>query len=356
MILSSHTLIDDGIIITNGRGKPAQVGYDLTINNIRQVPGLGKIADGKTSVKDYWDLTPTNNEDGANLNYSHCYFDPLTKQTMYYLVRGVYSVTFDQGCALPNQVCGWIKPRSSLARIGATIVTGVYDPGFKTEFMGAFIHVVLIKFTLLREKELHNLLPFNLSRRIFMTANGKINNITMNNALVNNARAHKDKTAWEYIGWMYALACSLIDQGIDLRHYEVPHIMKDAVNDLGLTINNCDPVVKTQIIVRLQVEGIHCWPDCNIPEVSYLRRPHRHIFWIEARKAVSHDNRDIEIIQLGHEMREYLRACYYDQDLFLHDFGAQSCEMLSRQLLEQFELDSCQVLEDNENGSIVTSV
>lgn len=43
-------------------------------------------------------------------------------------------------------------------------------------------------------------------------------------------------------------------------------------------------ISKCQVVVRLQVEGIHQWKDCNIEEVSFLKHPHRHIFYIECKK------------------------------------------------------------------------
>ena len=55
--------------------------------------------------------------------------------------------------------------------------------------------------------------------------------------------------------------------------------------------------MKKQIVVKLQVEGLHQWQDCPIEDVSFLRDRHRHIFHIEVRKKVSHNDRDIEIIK-----------------------------------------------------------
>ena len=60
-------------------------------------------------------------------------------------------------------------------------------------------------------------------------------------------------------------------------------------------------ISKCQVVVRLQVEGIHQWKDCNIEEVSFLKHPHRHIFYIECKKEVTDDNRQIEIIRLKEE-------------------------------------------------------
>lgn len=110
--------------------------------------------------------------------------------------------------------------------------------------------------------------------------------------------------------------------------------------------------MKTFVVVTLQVEGTHRWEECPIEEVSYLRNDHRHMFHIKATKAVSHDDRDIEIIQLKHELRTYLGK-YFKQESQLCVFGKMSCEMIAKELMDEFQLNSCEVLEDGENGAIV---
>ena len=111
--------------------------------------------------------------------------------------------------------------------------------------------------------------------------------------------------------------------------------------------------MKTRIIVNLQIEGIHSWPNCPIPEVSYLKFPHRHIFHVKCTKNVSHDDRDIEIIQLKHKLTEYLVSKYFKQEFNCLFFSNRSCEMLSEELLTTFDLDYCSFLEDGENGAEV---
>ena len=111
--------------------------------------------------------------------------------------------------------------------------------------------------------------------------------------------------------------------------------------------------MKTSIIVKLQVEGVHCWPDCDIEEVSFLKQPHRHIFHIACKKEVRHDDRDIEIIQFKHRIHDYLRAKYSNGNMC--EFGAMSCEMLARELMQFFGLCYCSVLEDNENGAEIVA-
>lgn len=175
----------------------------------------------------------------------------------------------------------------------------------------------------------------------------------MNNTLVNNARGHTTELfddVWRAIGWTWAEACNFLDRGIDPRQVEVPVVMDHAKRDLS----DIQRMKTTQIITKLQVEGVHNWPDCPIEEVAYLKHPHRHIFHIEARKMVTHADRDIEIIQFGHTIRQYLNDCFQCETQNLLDFGSQSCEMIANDLLQTFALDSCQVLEDGENGAIIT--
>ena len=111
--------------------------------------------------------------------------------------------------------------------------------------------------------------------------------------------------------------------------------------------------MRTSIIVRLNVEGIHNWPDARkvYPAVGFLSDPHRHIFHIECKKLVHHDDRDIEIILFKRQIEKYLKLKYYDDEDGLLDLGSLSCEMLAKELLKEFDLEYCSVLEDNENGA-----
>lgn len=109
----------------------------------------------------------------------------------------------------------------------------------------------------------------------------------------------------------------------------------------------------TLVVIRLIIEGVHKWEGCNIPEVSYLANEHRHLFHFKATKGVEHPDRDIEIVQLQHDIKAYLEHTYFDNEKRLCNFGSRSCEMLAAELCDIFELASCEVLEDGENGAIV---
>ena len=107
---------------------------------------------------------------------------------------------------------------------------------------------------------------------------------------------------------------------------------------------------KTNIIVKLQVDGIHCWPAAKevFPEVSFLSDPHRHMFYITCKLGVNHDDRDREFIMFKRDILEYLGDKYYDKKSRTHQFGSHSCEMLARELMHNFNLKYCSVFEDDE--------
>lgn len=108
------------------------------------------------------------------------------------------------------------------------------------------------------------------------------------------------------------------------------------------------------VFCTLQIEGTHNWPDCPYAEVAYLRDIHRHVFHIKAYKKVTHSDRDVEFIMLKHQVRDYLRRNYWVAKTMLCEFGAMSCEMIAKELIEHFDLIACEVNEDNENGAFVS--
>lgn len=109
----------------------------------------------------------------------------------------------------------------------------------------------------------------------------------------------------------------------------------------------------TEVYCTLTVEGVHCWANCPIEEVSYLRNIHRHMFGIKAYVTVNHDDRDVEFIWLKHQIQDYLVTKYFDTTLKLCNFGGMSCEMIGKELGDKFKLSRVEVNEDGENGAIV---
>lgn len=113
------------------------------------------------------------------------------------------------------------------------------------------------------------------------------------------------------------------------------------------------------IYVTFQKEGIHCYPaaatDPLLEDVSFLASPHRHIFHFRVELEVSHNDRDVEFIQLK-------RWC---ENLYGHSGALQlnykSCEMLAEELISLLVMCyrdrkvKVEVSEDNENGAILTN-
>lgn len=110
------------LLITNDLGKPAQVGYDLTLKSVNLIGG-GTVTKEKTLIDDYHEVMMTKDAKG---------------RFVYQLAPGkAYSLTFEQGIKLDNKHTAMIKQRSSVLRCGAIITSGIYDPGFQTDNIGA---------------------------------------------------------------------------------------------------------------------------------------------------------------------------------------------------------------------------
>lgn len=117
--------------------------------------------------------------------------------------------------------------------------------------------------------------------------------------------------------------------------------------------------IKTNIVVSLQIEGFHCWPQA-FPAVDYLRDRHRHIFHITCKKNVDGIiDREIEIIEFKRKIQRFLLHNFGNKNLTNStessycEFGSLSCESIAQFLLKSFDLEYCLVLEDAENGSEV---
>lgn len=121
MLLNSHQL--EELLLTNGKGAKAQVGYDLTLKGVKSVHG-GMVTKDKTTVYDYIEVLPLLGEEG---------------KFIYHLQPGVYSLTFEQGIKLPANRTAFIRHRSSILRCGGIITSGIFDPGFEVDEMGGML-------------------------------------------------------------------------------------------------------------------------------------------------------------------------------------------------------------------------
>ena len=84
--------------------------------------------------------------------------------------------------------------------------------------------------------------------------------------------------------------------------------------------------MKTFVYCTLQLEGIHNWDNCHLPEVQFLAFSHRHMFHFYCEKEVSHDDRDIEFIILKRKITKYLINRYPGEHCMI--FNSMSCEIL----------------------------
>jgi deoxycytidine triphosphate deaminase len=103
-------------------GKLAQVGIDLTVKEIKVING-GRLYKSETKLHDYSPLTISVDDEG--------------REGWWLIPGNAYSVTFEQGIELDNKHAGMITHRSSLLRMGWSLMSGIYDPSFYVEEMGA---------------------------------------------------------------------------------------------------------------------------------------------------------------------------------------------------------------------------
>lgn len=132
-MLNAEQIIEQGLIKTEfSKGKPAQVGYDLSAKSINRIgesnpsqPAIGMILKDKTILNTY---TPVVTKD----------IDGIVGWLLY---PGAYDITFHEGCKIPANRVGMIRQRSSLLRNGAIIASSIFDPGFETDNMGTIMIV-----------------------------------------------------------------------------------------------------------------------------------------------------------------------------------------------------------------------
>jgi len=128
MKLTGKQIVEQGLLITNGKGKEAQVGYDVTVCEITAIQ-QGQIGFEKKDnyIEDYLPLTLE---------------DENTEKPYWILAAGVYSLTFEQGVKLDNRHAGHFVHRSSVLRSSGLITSGVFDPGFECDQAGATLFVM----------------------------------------------------------------------------------------------------------------------------------------------------------------------------------------------------------------------
>lgn len=133
-MLNAQQILERGLLkLEYTQGKPAQVGYDLSLRQVNLIGGkkeilgykIGKVLKDKTELTNYTSIDIINFEG--------------TKGWLLY--EGAYDITFNEGCKIPSNYVGLIRQRSSMLRNGTVLHSSVFDPGFETEFMGTVMVV-----------------------------------------------------------------------------------------------------------------------------------------------------------------------------------------------------------------------
>lgn len=138
MNLTGKQLAEQGIITNIGGDSIQQVGVDLQLIKVERLFGIGLIPkEGKTKLTKYLDIP----REELIIGVEEIETDQGTESipiesTGWKLNPGTYSITFNQGCKVPNNQMLLIRQRSSLARNGSWIHSSVFDPGFQTERIG----------------------------------------------------------------------------------------------------------------------------------------------------------------------------------------------------------------------------
>ncbi len=126
-MLNAKEILKEGLIVLdNAKGKPAQVGYDLSVQNIKLTGGsMGMVLVDKTIVGELHDIgqATVNGREG------------------WVLEPGTYDVTMNEGCNISGNRTAMVRQRSSLLRNGAIIASSIFDPGFNTDNIGTVMIV-----------------------------------------------------------------------------------------------------------------------------------------------------------------------------------------------------------------------
>lgn len=116
MILNPERMVEEGVIynLLNVEEQIQQNGIDLTLNSIERIKGTGML------MKDVVDLPDREKVLSEKIDNDAVKLRPST----------TYDVLCNEEVDLPEDVCAIIHHRSSLNRMGAFCMSGLYDSGF----------------------------------------------------------------------------------------------------------------------------------------------------------------------------------------------------------------------------------
>lgn len=125
-MLNAKQILQKGLLeLSESKGKPAQVGFDLSLKAVNRIGSGGTVLANKTHLGTY---TPIEVQQVGDVK-------------AWILTPGVYDITFWEGCNIPSNYVGLIRQRSSMLRNGTVLHSSVFDPGFQTQYMGTVMVV-----------------------------------------------------------------------------------------------------------------------------------------------------------------------------------------------------------------------
>jgi deoxycytidine triphosphate deaminase len=139
-MLNAKQIVDESLLLLeHTQGKPSQVGYDLSLKAVQKVGT--KISGGVYNLSRGGKIGKVLKDKTELTTYTTINTIMLEGVEGWLLHEGIYDITFNEGCKIPDNRVAFIKQRSSLYRNGAIINSPVFDPGFETENMGTLVYV-----------------------------------------------------------------------------------------------------------------------------------------------------------------------------------------------------------------------
>ena len=93
------------------------------------------------------------------------------------------------------------------------------------------------------------------------------------------------------------------------------------------------PTTKTFIKIRTQFEGYHFYPNAGQidPRIKFLENEHRHMFKVEVKISVTHQDRELEFFLTQWALNDYLTKSQMNH---------KSCEMIATDILNEHLIPS----------------
>lgn len=140
-MLNAQQIVQEGLLkLENTKGKPAQVGYDLSLKAVNKV-GYAPSRDPVTFAWIEGRIGKVLKDRTELANYTPISITSLDGVEGWLLYTGTYDIVFNEGCKIPENRVGLIRQRSSLLRNGTVLHSSVFDPGFETDEMGTVMVV-----------------------------------------------------------------------------------------------------------------------------------------------------------------------------------------------------------------------